>query len=320
MYDKQNLQFTNIADINTSHYLVWPQVDPIIKDILQRNSTIRARIATKPEGTETFRWVEQTGLARNAGFTNPRTLAPVQTNAPTRVEKLAKLKAVSNRITYGLFDTELTKNGTFSYVLEKDMKDMLTDMILLCNDNIWSGNDTSYGTPTQLGYFGLLTAITNTGSVASGQTISKAIKAQVATMMARTDLNVLPTAVYMNPLTVDYMENEENMQTDKIKFYDVEVTPGTTVSGIMTAAGILPIVPDNRIPVTDTGSAYAHKIVLLDEQKVVRHYLAGYGEPVVFKLGTVESLITDYVAVLFDNVVCQFPDVAHCILTKTVAK
>ena len=158
MYNKEKLQFANIADINTDHYLVFPEVDTIIKDILQRDTIIRNRIQTRPEGTETFRWVEQTAMATNAAFGDPRSIGTTVSTTPTRVEKLAKLKSIQNRITYGLFDEELTKNGSFAYILEKDMKDAIGDMLKLSNNAIWTGTDTSYGTPTTAQYMGLLTA------------------------------------------------------------------------------------------------------------------------------------------------------------------
>lgn len=324
-YEKGSLRFANAADINTQHYLVFPEVDPIIKDILQRDTIIRNRIATKPEGTEVFRWVEQTAMATDASFGDPRAIGTTVATYATRVEKLAKLKSIQNRITYGLFDEELTKNGSFSYILEKDMQDAIGDMLRLSNNAIWTGTDTSYGTPTTAQYMGLLTAITNTGTIASG-TIADAIKSQIAIMAARTDVTAFPTAVYMNPLTKDLMDKEENAKTDKMKYYDVEVVPGTVVTGIMTAIGILPIITDNRIPVNanaTTPTSKDHKIVLLNENMVVRHFLQGrdvsYSDPVVFKLGTTDSLVTDYQMVMFDNVVVNYPDKAHCILTKVVA-
>jgi hypothetical protein len=96
------------------------------------------------------------------------------------------------------------------------------------------------------------------------------------------------------------------------------------VSGIMTSVGILPIITDNRIPLIDGGTTWNHRIVLLDESKVVRYGFrtadVDYSEPVVFKLGTTANLNTDYVAVMFDAPVVEYPDKAHCILTKSIAK
>lgn len=325
-YNKASLQFGNIADINSGHALVMPEVDPIIRSVLLKTqSPFAKRIKHKPESHETFRWVEESGLNRSAAFIDPRNITSTANTGITRVEKMAKLKGMSNRINYGLFDTELTKNGMFSYVLQDDMENMINDMMLLENDNMWTGNDTSYSSSTTNQYFGVLSAITNTASIplktASSPTMAQAIKTQVAKMSARTDVDTLPTAIYMNPLTLDALEIEENAQTDKTKFYDVEVVPGTTVKAIMTVAGKLPIITDNRIPVdTSGGTNDLHKIILVDEAKIVRHHLIGYENPVVFKMGEVQSLLTEYVAVQFANVVVQFPDKSHCVMTKTLAK
>ena len=36
--------FANIADINNGHSLVFPEIDPVIKDILSRDTQMRSRI------------------------------------------------------------------------------------------------------------------------------------------------------------------------------------------------------------------------------------------------------------------------------------
>ena len=325
-YEKSNLKFGNIADINSGHYLVMPEVDGIIRSVLNKEaSPFYKRVKHKPEGHETFRWVEESGQSRTAAFIDPRNITSTANAGITRVEKLAKLKGMSNRINYGLFDTELTKNGTFSYVLQDDLQNMYTDMILLENDNMFSGTDTSYSASTTNQYFGVLSAITNTATIpvkASGTpTIAQAIKTQVAKMDARTDVNCTPTAIYMNPLTKDSMDIEENEGTDKQKSYTLECVPGTLVTGIMTCVGLLPIITDKRIPInTSDPTKDKHPILIVDESKIVRHHLVGYETPVTFKMGEVQSLLTEYVAVQFSNLVCQFPDKAHCIMTKEFAK
>ena len=319
-YDKSQLKFGNIADINNGHYLVMPEVDSIIRSVLNKEaSPFYKRVKRKPESHETFRWVEESAQSRTAAMIDPRSITSTANAGITRVEKLAKLKGMSNRINYGLFDTELTKNGMFSYVLQDDLQNMYTDMILLENDQMFSGNDTSYSASTTVQYFGVLNAITNTAAIpaktASTPTIAQAIKTQIAKMDARTDVNCTPTAIYMNPLTKDAMDIEENEQTDKQKDYTVECVPGTLVTGIMTCVGLLPIITDKRIPVTAT----SHPILIIDESKIVRHHLIGYESPVTFKMGEVQTLLTEYVAVQFANLVVEFPDKAHCIMTKTFA-
>ena len=320
-YEKSNLKFGNIADINNGHYLVMPEVDSVIRSVLNKEaSPFYKRVKHKPESHETFRWVEESTQSRTAAMIDPLNITSTANAGIGRVEKMGKLKGMSNRINYGLFDTELTKNGMFSYVLQDDLQNMYTDMVLLENDQMFTGNDTSYSASTTPQYFGVLSAITNTATIpvkaAGTPTIAQAIKTQIAKMDARTDVNCTPTAIYMNPLTKDAMDIEENEGVDKQKSYTVECVPGTLVTGIMTCVGLLPIITDKRIPVTPT----SHPILILDESKIVRHHLIGYEQPITFKMGEVQSLLTEYVAVQFANLVVQFPDKAHVIMTKTFAQ
>lgn len=315
-----------IADINKGHALVFPQIDPIVHDILSRDTLIRSRIKTVPEGIETFRWVEQTAIASNAAFSDPRKIAPTVKNEPTRVEKLAKLKCITSRITYGMFDSALTRNGTFSYILEKDMRDAITDCLGLSNSAIYTGDDTSYSNPTTASYFGLMKAITNTVTFNTQQLLTQQIKTQVARMTNKKFgvAMAAPTAIYVNPMTADIIDREMDNKANNIKQYQSEIKPGVIVPAIMTTAGILPIIRDPEIPLEKNAKndgTYDHKILFLNENLIKRHYFVdgttSYENPVVFKLGRTESLVDDYVIVMLDNVVAEYPDVAHCIATYT---
>ena len=318
--------FADIADINNGHSLVFPEIDPVIKDILSRDTQMRSRIQSKPEGLETFRWVEQTGIARNAAFSDPRTIAPTQTKSPTRVEKLAKMKCITSRITYGFFDSALTRNGTFASVLEKDMRDAVTDCLGTSNAAIYNGTDTSYGTPTTNEYFGIMTAITNTATLDNTKTLAEEIQSQVAKMMNKKFgvARSLPTAIYMNPLTVNLMAQQEAAKANNMRIFTNSITPGVLLPSIQTAAGVLPVIADPEIDLNANGTdptKYDHKVLILNENQITRHYFVdgqrSYGDPVVFKLGLTESLVDDYVIFMADNIVVNYPDVAHEICTYT---
>lgn len=323
----QRANFANIADINNSHYMVFPEVDPIIKDILSRETQMRSRIKTKPEGMETFRWVEQTAIARNAAFSDPRSIAPTQSNAPTRVEKLAKLKCITSRITYGFFDSALTRNGTFGYVLEQDMKDAVADCLGTANAAIYSGTDTSYGTPTTNQYFGIMTAITNTATFDATKDIATQINTQIAKMINKKFgvAKSVPTAIYMNPLTADLLAKQEQAKENNLRLFTNTIMPGATVPMIQTMVGPLPVIVDPEITLAANGTDNTkndHKILFINEDLIVRHYFVdgnmSYADPVVFKLGLTQSLVDDYVIFMADNVVVNYPDVAHCIATYTI--
>ena len=319
--------FADVMDINSGHALVFPEIDPVVKDILSRETQMRSRIQTKPEGMETFRWVEQTGIARNAAFSDPRAIAPAQTNSPTRVEKLAKLKCITSRITYGFFDSALTRNGTFSQILEQDMRDAVSDCLGTSNAAIYNGTDTSYGTPTTNQYFGIMTAITNTATFKTTDSIADQIGSQIAKMINKKFgvAKSVPTAIYMNPLTADLMNKQEQAKDTNMRLFTNTIMPGAIVPMIQTMVGPLPVIVDPEITLAANGSdptKYDHKILIVNENQITRHYFVdgnrSYGDPVVFKLGLTQTLADDYVIFMADNVVVNYPSVAHCIATYTV--
>lgn len=319
--------FADVMDINSGHALVFPEIDPVVKDILSRETQMRSRIQTKPEGMETFRWVEQTGIARNAAFSDPRSIAPAQTNSPTRVEKLAKLKCITSRITYGFFDSALTRNGTFSQILEQDMRDAVSDCLGTSNAAIYNGTDTSYGTPTTNQYFGIMTAITNTATFNTTDSIADQIGSQIAKMINKKFgvAKSVPTAIYMNPLTADLMNKQEQAKDTNMRLFTNTIMPGAIVPMIQTMVGPLPVIVDPEITLAANGTdptKYDHKILIVNENQITRHYFVdgnrSYGDPVVFKLGLTQTLADDYVIFMADNVVVNYPSVAHCIATYTV--
>lgn len=329
MADRTNAMFAaaaSIADINNGHSLVFPEADPIIKDILNRDLTIRKRIKVRPETMETFRWVEQTGMARNAKFSDPRAIAPTEDKAPTRVEKLAKLKCITSRIKYGFYDQILTKNGMFASVLERDMADAVQDCLATSNAGIYNGSDTDYGTPTTNEYVGLFNIIKNTETYTTTEPLYRQIKTTVARMSNKKfgEAKSLPTAIYMNPMTLDALEKEVDDKDNDFQFVDAEFVAGVKVQGIRTVAGILPIITDPEITLEKNkteDTKYDHKILILNENQIERHALTDgthdFGEPTVFKLGLTESLADDYVIFMSDAIVCRYPDVAHVIATWT---
>lgn len=315
-----------IADINNGHSLVFPEIDPIVKDILSRDLTIRKRIQVRPETHETFRWVEQTEIARNAKFSDPRNIAPEETNQPKRVEKLATLKTITSRIKYSFFESKLTQNGAFASILERDFTDAILDCLAVSNAAIYSGADKDYGAPSSNEYVGLFNVITNTETFNTTEPLYRQIKTAVARMTNKKfgEAKSLPTAIYMNPMTLDELEKEVDDKDNDFKFVDATFTPGVHVQGIRTVAGILPIIVDPEIPLvankTD-GTKFDHKILILNEDQIVRHAFTdgktNYGDPVAFKLGLTESLVDDYVIFMADAVVCKYPNVAHCVATWT---
>ena len=117
----------------------------------------------------------------------------------------------------------------------------------------------------------------------------------------------------MNPLDKARLDNQEMDAKDKIKTYDVDVLPGITVTGIMTAAGKLPIITDIYCPVG--------KIAILDESLIERQYVTS-ATPRLYQIGGGEDikgqkhdLATRYIAILFDTFIVRAPSYGHMILT-----
>lgn len=316
----------SVADYNSGSYLEMPVFESEILDLISRDVTIYNRIKPIEATGHPHRYLKQGKIARNAKFGNPRALAATQTDTDRqRTENAAFLKCVESRITYSLFDKELVRQqGTFANLLSKDMVDATVDFLQFQNQKMWIGNDTSLDAPTTTEYMGLLKQITKTGTVATGKLISDVIRTECA-KIAKDSVAVgggKPTAIYMNPVTIDIMEQEEIARDGNYRPLTVELIPGITVTAIRTQIGVLPIIPDAFLPVAvdneETPTKDIHKIVLVNENLIERPYLTS-SAPRIFKLGLTESLIDDYVMVQFDTITVKAPDTAHMIITKEVA-
>ena len=87
-----------------------------------------------------------------------------------------------------------------------------------------------------------MTQITQQAVIGPGASIIDGIKAQVAVMAARTDFKVRPTAIYINPLTVDLIDREAKAQ--HIDLGTVAVAAGIEVKSINTVVGPLPLISE----------------------------------------------------------------------------
>lgn len=326
-FDKSKFIAANVADYNQSHYIEMPEFEPGMLDFLKRDTTILNRIQTQAALGHPTRYWEQTKLPHNAAFINPRGGTDGKYGKDTvdddygRVEKSAMLKAITSRITYTLFDKQLvTQQDVQKELLNKDMQDMLVDIRRTQNDSIWNGTATNLMDTTHNDYCGLLTQITDVTTIANpfnltektGEQITDAIRTKVAQSLADNKWGGRITALYANPLTIDYLSRAElkrdgvNIMLDSEK---MDLGNGFVVNTIRTQAGILPIIPDSFIPVDSTSEAgkVKHVIVGLNESLVERSYLTS-ATPQIFKMGLDAGLLDDYVAVLFDTVILKGAD------------
>lgn len=323
-----------VADYNKEHYIELPVFQKGMLDLLDRKVTILDRIKAVPATGNPTRYWEQTKLPSNAKFVAPRLSASATYGAGAgeydygRVERSAWLKCITSEITFTLFDTELVKQqGIMEDLLDKDMKDMVIDILKTQNKGIWVGKATAVDNAESPEYCGLLTQIKDkvAMTLSTGkESVLDAIRTKIAKNEADTTYDAYPTALYANPVTIDLISQIEakrenfNVNQDSHK---VDLGNGFIVQTVPTMAGNLPLIPDKHIPL-DTTTSHGntiHTIVAVNEDLLERHYLTS-DKPRVFKLGKSKTLADDYVAVQFDTVIAKGADAkAHFQLNLTVA-
>lgn len=322
-----NVQFMDFAGVGAAGngYIHVPIFEKEIFSLLGKRGVLFQRIKAKKATGHPTRYWEQLAGTSTAAFQDPHALkaSKYKTN---RVEKSAFIKALTNEIEFGHFDVEVgNQQGIWNGLTLDDIDEMVLDLLQVQDEKVWTGSDTSLTESTTLEYMGLLSQITNTATIADTEKICDAIRTQIATMVADKKYNIRPSAVYVNPLTYDMIEKEEQARDNQHKNYTLEVVAGVKVPAIMTAAGMIPIIPDPYLPIEEVKgtdnkiTGYKHKIVLLDEKCIERHYV-GSANPRIFGFGLQdESLAKKFMALQYDTVIAKGADYAHCIMTKTVA-
>ncbi len=291
-----------------------------ILDVIRRTSVALQRMPQLPATGHPHRYFEQTAIGSAAAM-DPRSISPTPTG-PTRVERSAPIKAVVNQTNIGLFDREITEQqGLFAGVVAKDIEDVISSIEVKRAQMLWAGTDTSLTSPTTLEWMGALTQITQQATIAPGVSIIDGIKTQVATMVANTTFVVRPTAIYMNPILADYIDQEAKAMAITLK--TMQVTAGVTVNAISTQAGDLPIIGEAFMP-TDTGAKYGfsappagnknYYAVILMESMIEIPVVSGAQftpRPRLYQLGLVSNLSGQYVGIKFDALICKGPSYAH---------
>jgi hypothetical protein len=168
-----------------------------------------------------------------------------------------------------------------------------------------------------------LNQLKNPVTIASGANIVDGIRTEVANLVNNTGYMVRPTAIYINPIGLDYLEQEAKNNSTAMRWIQSDITDGKvgiSVTGIVTAAGVLPLIPepflsmDATIPGITAATAPAHNypFVILTEELVEFHYI-GSKEPRVFQLGTIANLNETYVGVQFGAVTVKGASYAHSV-------
>jgi hypothetical protein len=301
-----------------------------IADIVRRDSVTLSRIEPSPANGHPSRFFDQTAIA-TAGFTDPRNITPTP-SGPTRTERAVYIKAVTGQTNFGLFDVDVTRmQGQFAYVEAKDIEDITSGIVVAEAAAVWNGTATSIGDSNTQSFCGLLTQITNQATIGLGAPIIDGIKTKVAAMVANQTQKVRLSAIYLNPLLADMIEQEA--KASHIELKNVDVAAGVSVKALNTQAGVLPLIPDPFVPATtDTSYGFAapgtgnsnYFAVIVDERNIERpvvHGGDGNLQPRIFQLGLLAGLQGQYVGVHFSAIAAKRPDAAHAVVAvvrKTV--
>lgn len=285
---------------------VVPVFQTEILDMVRRRGMLGRRMKPVRASGHPSRYFEQTRIVQGI-FQDPRNLRYTPTQDPTRRERYVRIKAIYASIGFSLFDVETSQQqGLFPALVEKDLEDSVQGNLRTSDQALWHGIDTSLETDTGIiEYVGGLTQINRTATIASSAKIIDGLKAEVAAMVANQDFEVMPTAVYVNPILGDLMDQEERLNHRQMPQTVLNtVTGGLLVNALATQAGHLPIIADPFLRNGTTGASTTesgktdYKAVILSEPLVEFHYITA-AEPRVFQLGQEGGLATRYAVVQF---------------------
>lgn len=319
---KYNVGFLslNAAIQNWNGLVQIDQYDDLIEDQLRRSGVVGRRLKKKIASGDPSRWVIQTGIGE-AQFTDKRNIT-VTPQSPTRTEGAVTIKAISGQIRFNLYDKILGQVMPAGFrTRAQDLADMIGSLLRLHDQAIFTGSDeidgSLVGNNTSLEYVGLPKQITAPPIVIDKDTkIIPTIRTHVAKLMANPLYVVKPTAIYVHPMLIDFIEQEWLAEAQG-NLPQAEVVPGVTVSAIRTAAGNLPLIADpyffadpDWAPAANDGLTN-YPFMIVDENLIEYHHLPGSDKPMLFQMGTTHDLADDFVAVMFGAPVVKGGDKAH---------
>lgn len=294
-----------------------------IMDLIRRSSPALQRFSAPPATGHPHRYFEQTAIAI-AAFTPPRTIAPSATS-PTRLERSALIRAITNQTNLSLFDIDVTRQqGQFAYLEAKDINDLVSSVNVLRGQQVWIGAATTVSDAGSDAYCGILTQVTNQATIDAGSSIIDGLKTKVAQMVADPMYVLRPTAIYLNPILNDMLDQEAKAQQMFMNTTTVE--GGLVVRTLQTQAGPLPLIGDPYMP-SDTTSKYGfdappstysnYYAAIITDGEVELPYVGGADQnpnPRIFQLGLLGGLQGQYVVIKFDSVIAKGPSYCHAIV------
>jgi hypothetical protein len=288
-----------------------------ITDIVRRRGAFGQRVKLVPATGHPSRFFEQTGInapVATDAFVDPRNIV-AKVGAPTRVERSVPLKALVSQINYNLFDMEIgSQQSQFAFLQAKDLADSVEGLLRTHDAALWNGNDTSLTAPTTAQYFGAIGQIEaggNTYTVHASDSIVDGLKGVIAQMVANSNFEVRPTAIYSNPVLLDLIDRELKLAFNVV-LSTTEVAGGLRVKTLATQAGELPLIPDWTIGYTGTpGSGTAVLPCYVVSEDMIEYHWLTDPTPRVFQLGLPGSLASQMVVVKFGAVVVKGASYAH---------
>jgi len=294
-----------------------------IFDIVRRRGAFGQRVRQTPATGHPSRFFEQTAIvaptAANA-FADPRNIVAT-TGSPTRVERSVPLKALVSQINYNLFDMEVgSQQSQFAYLQAKDLADAVEGLMRTHDVALWNGSDTSLSTPTTQQYFGAAGQINaggNTFAISNSQPIVDNLKSIIATMVSSSSWQVRPTAIYANPVLLDFIDRELKTIYNVV-LSTTEITGGLRVKALSTQAGDIPLIPEWALSNTGTpGSGTATLPCYIVTEDLIEYHWLTDANPRVFQLGLTGNLASQLVVVKFGGVVVKGAAYAHAQVTVT---
>jgi hypothetical protein len=287
-----------------------------IFDIVRRRGVFGQRIKQVPATGHPSRFFEQTAIASPTAaqaFVDPRNIVATAT-APTRVERSVPLKALVSQINYNLFDIEVgAQQSQFAFLQAKDLADAVEGLMRTHDVALWNGSDTSLTAPATPQYFGAIGQIEaggNTSTIAANASIVDGLKGIVAQMVARSDYEVRPTAIYANPVLLDLIDREMK-SVYNVVLSTAEIQGGLRVKTLSTQAGDLPLIPEWTLGYTGGApGSQVYPCYIVTEDLIEYHWLTD-ANPRVFQLGLPGSLSSQMVVVKFGAVVVKGAAYAH---------
>jgi hypothetical protein len=317
----QFVDFKAAAQIIAPGAIITDDFQKEIVDSLRRSSILEGRMNYVPATGDFSTYYEQNTINGGA-FVDPR-IVTATPSSNARTPHSLKVKAITNEVVFGHYDLTLgQQQNNFPELKAKDLNDMINGVGLVHGKALWRGTDTSLSVPTTLSYVGLSAQITNTFTVADTASIVDAIRAKVAAMVASEKYLLMPTAIYIHPIAHHYLEQEEKDKSNNLT--QISSLTKTTVGGlqvlaIMTAAGILPLIPEPFMTFAVNGTDATktdYGIAIVTEPMIEYHYV-GKKDAFLFQLGTVVDIQEKYVAIKYGAPVAKGPGYAHAYGTIT---